>query len=115
MIRFRVDKERLIQLWRTEMSNAAIAAELGITELQLYVAGRHYKLEPRYPYVRRVSAKYDPTPETIAERAAEIRAGWSDEEREKRRVGNVVNPKWEMPTFAYDGRNAVFSHHLADR
>lgn len=105
MIRFHVDKKKLRELWRTERTNADIAAELGITTVQLYVAGRKLKLEQRWGHVRRVYEKHtDPTPEEIAERAAAIRAEWPEGEAERRLVGNVTNPRWTMPAFTFDRR-----------
>lgn len=109
MIRFHVDKEKLRELWRTDKTNADIAAELGITTVQLYVAGRKLKLEQRWGHVRRVyKDSVDPTLEEIAERAAEIRAEWPEGEAERRLVGNVVDPVWTMPAFSFDRRKRSF-------
>lgn len=47
----------------------------------------------------------DPSPEEIAEEAAVIRAGWSDEER-NRRAGRVEGVP--LRTMHYDGRSKVF-------
>lgn len=105
MIRFPVDKEKLRALWRTERTNADIAAELGITTVQLYVAGRALKLEQRWGHVRRVyKDSVDPTPEEIAERCAEIRAEWPAGEADRRLVGNVADPSWMIPEFSFDRR-----------
>lgn len=53
--------------------------------------------------------KRDPTPEQIEERAAEIRAAWSEAERERRDVGKRA-VRWSPPQLSYDGRNMTFSH-----
>lgn len=105
MIRFNVDKKKLRELWKTERTNADIAEELGITAVQLYVAGQKLKLGQRWGCVRRVYEKpVDPTPEEIAERAAEIRAEWPEGEEERRLVGNVAAPRWTIPAFTFDRR-----------
>lgn len=41
----------------------------------------------------------DPTPEEIAEVCAEIQAGWSPEERERRVQGSFRVSSWEAPTY----------------
>lgn len=99
---FAFDKQKLLELWKTDLPNREIAAQLGLTEVQLYVAGRKLKLIQRWGYVRRVYRKYvDPTEDEIRARAAEIRAGWSEEEREKRLVGNCVDRTWRPPAFEF--------------
>jgi len=40
----------------------------------------------------------DPTPEEIAERAAEVRATWTENEEAKRRTGPA--PIWAVPVFS---------------
>lgn len=44
----------------------------------------------------------DPTPEEIAERAAQIRAGWSELEH-RRRAGLAETSGWEAPTVSVRG------------
>ena len=102
---FQFDRQKVRQLWTTERSNSDIAAELGLSLLQLYAAGRKLKLRDRSVYVNRVYEKsVDPTPEEIAERCAEIRAEWPDGEEERRLVGNVAAPRWTIPGFHFDRR-----------
>lgn len=102
---FQFDRKKVRELWTTERSNADIAAELGLSLLQLYAAGRKLKLRDRSVYVNRVYEKSaDPTPEEIAERCAEIRAEWPDGEEDRRFVGSVVAPKWTIPAFTFDRR-----------
>ena len=49
-----------------------------------------------------------PTPEEIAERAAEIRAGWDEATREKRLEGNKFTGKmWSRPISEEAARKAT--------
>lgn len=45
---------------------------------------------------------YSPTPEQIATAAAEIRAGWSEDERRRRRVGGPQTAPWSPPEIVVD-------------
>lgn len=102
---FQFDSKKVRELWTTERSNSDIAAELGLSLLQLYAAGRKLKLRNRSVYVNRVYERsVDPTPEQIAERAAAIRAEWPEGEAERRLVGNVAAPRWTIPAFTFDRR-----------
>lgn len=102
---FTFDRKKVRELWTTERSNADIAAELGLSLLQLYAAGRKLKLRDRSVYVNRAYEKSaDPTPEEIAERCAEIRAEWPAGEEDRRFVGSVAAPKWTIPAFTFDRR-----------
>ena len=44
---------------------------------------------------------YDPTPEEIAAACAEIRAGWSEGEKQRRSAWAVCEP-WEAPEVEVD-------------
>ena len=102
---FQFDRKKVRELWTTERSNTDIAAELGLSLLQLYAAGRKLKLRDRSVYVNRVyDRSVDPTPEEIAERCAEIRAEWPDGEEARRLVGSVAARKWTTPAFSFDRR-----------
>lgn len=69
--------EQLHRMWASGMSYADIAAALGCAQSTVHNLKERYKLPPRK---RRLRPDYevDPTPEQIAERAAQCRA-----EREK--------------------------------
>ena len=51
---------------------------------------------------RSQKAPYTPTPEQIAQAAAEIRDGWSASE-EARRTQGPARQRWELPTFGGEG------------
>lgn len=102
---FQFDRQKVRELWTTERSNSDIAAELGLSLLQLYAAGRNLKLRDRSVYVNRVYERsVDPTPEQIAERAAAIRAEWPDGEEDRRLVGSGAGRRWTTPAFSFDRR-----------
>lgn len=84
-----------------------IAAELGLTldELKTAIAriwrtNYHAQVAAtgRMPQERLA----DPTPEEIAERAAEVRQGWSELEH-RRRAGLPESAGWEAPTISVRG------------
>lgn len=84
-----------------------IAAELGLTldELKTAIAriwrtNYHAQVAAtgRMPQERLA----DPTPEEIAERAAEVRQGWSEMEH-RRRAGLPESAGWEAPTISVRG------------
>ena len=47
-----------------------------------------------------------PTPEEIAERAAEVRAGWAP--TDKRLVGAARRANWSMPVYSYSPQTGLF-------
>ena len=102
MIRFPLDRQKCRELWTTSLTNEELARELGITPVQLYVAGQKLGLGQRWGYIsRKYQPRQDPTEDEIRARAAEIRAGWSEEERERRLVGNCVDRTWRPPAFEF--------------
>lgn len=78
-----IPKERIEELWFTNMSNAEIQSLLGVTKSQLNKAKRDYRLPSRQGLVGLV----DPDEETIAERARVVRMSWTPAERARRLVG----------------------------
>lgn len=82
-----MDKAKLEAVWES-MKVADIAAMHGTTEQSVYHWARKYGLPSRLQLVNRdAPLAGDPSPEQIEERAAVIRMGWSDEERQRRVVG----------------------------
>lgn len=65
--------EQLHQMWASGVSNADIAAALGCSESFVTKLARRHRL-PRRQKPPKEIFENDPTPEQIAERAAEIRA-----------------------------------------
>jgi hypothetical protein len=101
-----VDARKVFALWANpELGTLEIASRLGLTKSQIWCVSRRLRLPPRpRAEMERLSA---PSPEEIADRCAQVRAGWSDEEREKRIVG-PRRRQWSMPAYAYDGRAVAF-------
>ena len=99
-VRIRAMVVRRYPRWR-------IAAEVGLTldELRAAIAriwrtNYHTQVAAtgRMPQQRLA----DPTPEEIAERAAEVRQGWSEMEH-RRRAGLPESAGWEAPTISVRG------------
>lgn len=86
------DRELFAEMWFAGASVPEMAARLGCQPPAIYRLRIQYGL-PNRPPVR--SSKKDPTTSEIEERAAEVRARWSDEERERRAVGRVSG--WGVP------------------
>lgn len=113
----KVDVVKLFALWHGRMPNLEVAKELGISVYQLYSLGQRYKLPPRVhmhgEFNRRKAKEEVVVGEEYERRKAEIRARWSEEEREKRRVGSTARP-WRPPSYAYDGRVCAFVENALD-
>jgi hypothetical protein len=67
-----IDVPLMFRLWTTGVAREVICQELGVSSQQLSVLRQQYKLPDRPK--RPASLAPDPTPEEIAERAAECRA-----------------------------------------
>ena len=105
-----VDVQKLFSIWHTAMSNAEICLEIGVSRTTLDSLRHRYKL-PRRPRImpKRLDVEEnDPSHEEIESRAAEIRAGWSEEEEQRRIVGKK-QVRWSTPRYSFDGRDAAFA------
>lgn len=92
-----VDTDLLRLLWGDcEVPIQDISARLGVSHDTVYKHARELQLEKRPRAVRR--GEKDPTIEEIEERAAAIRASWSESERERRYVGRRAK-QWTPPRF----------------
>lgn len=110
MQKLKVDVLELFRLWRSPLRNDELADALGTPRGSLHYLRARYKLPPRTPelWAKRTGAKQAlPTPEEIAERAAAIRATWSEEETERRTVGRRMQ-RWQMPAYAFARRDVAF-------
>ena len=110
MQKLHVDVLTLFKLWRSPLRNDELADALGAPRGSLHYLASRYKLPKRDPalWAKRGGVEADsPTPEQIEERAAAIRATWSEEEREKRRVGRRMQ-RWQMPAYALCHRDVAF-------
>ena len=113
----KVDTQKMFALWNGPLSSIEVASSLGISVYRLYGLGRRYGLRSRRHVVgakRRLKAdEEEVVGEEYERRKAEVQAGWSDEEREKRRVGPAAQ-RWQLPSYAYDGRVCAFVQTALD-
>lgn len=102
-----VDVKKVCELWRTPMGSCEIAAAVGLTKTQLWVAANRLGLPKRPRSGSDRDPHGSPTPEEIAERAAAIRAAWPEGEAEKRLVGRLRS-SYRIPHYSYNGRDCAF-------
>lgn len=101
-----IDTDLLRDLWfDSGVAITDICVRLGVSQDTIYKNAKQIGL-PRRPRAERLSDK-DPTPEEIEERSAVIRAGWSESEAERRRVGGK-RQEWSPPHFVNSGRQILF-------
>jgi hypothetical protein len=110
------DIPTLYRLWHQSaetMPVAEICRQLGgISQSHLYALAKRHKLPGREKFY--ANHEDDPTPEEIAERAAEVRRSWPEGEAERRLVGYAPGQSWTPPAFSYDGRYAAFAGTAVD-
>lgn len=115
MAKMEFDAATLHALWYSPMTNAELCLALKVSRGSLDVLRKRYKLDHR-PFERN-NPEYmkdsSPSPEEIAERAAAIRATWSEEETERRTVGKR-RQSWEMPAYAFARRDVAFNEISVD-
>lgn len=102
-----VDSLRLWKLWQTNVPYEDICNELKISKSQLFRMARQRGLKHRPRPPRSGRPIIDPTPLEIRQRSAAIRANWSPEEENSRRVG-WKNRSVTAMKYAYDNRIGVF-------
>lgn len=112
-----VDMAALFRIWHGPLENAEAAAAMGVSRYQFYALGRRHGLGRR-THIQAAKARINHGDEEITEeefeaRRAEVQSRWSDEERERRRVGPSARP-WRMPSYAYDGRVCAFAETTLD-
>lgn len=107
--RLTIDVPKLFELWASGASQYEISQTLGIRPGTFWQVRNRYALPKRKP-ARPVSASKepDPTPEEIAERAAAVRASWSEEEAERRAVGRLRGSVG-IRSYSFDRRAMAFS------
>lgn len=92
-----MDIEYLKSHWQTTKVSV-ISAHLGIEEPAVRRLAAKLRLGPRPKQLPVEDDAEQPSPEEISERAARVRAQWSPEERERRRVGQPRGRKrWTVP------------------
>lgn len=104
-----IDVQELFRLWHSPMTNAELCKHFEINGGSLWSLRKKYALPARPHAVVRDTLRRpdDPTPEEIAQRAAECRAKRSAQEKARNaRAGRV---RWELPAYAYNGRDCSFA------
>ena len=104
-----VNVKRLCELWAGNMGTMQIAAAMGLTKTQVWSASRRLGLPTRPRSGSDRDQRENPTPEQIAQRAAEVRAGWPPGEEEKRLVG-PRRKRYSIPNYSFNGRDCAFQH-----
>jgi hypothetical protein len=100
-----MDRNSLLEVVRDCESVVEVAERLGVSSGFVYSRMQLFGIatdELKEPEVA------SPTPDEIASRAAEVRAGWSERET-ARRAGAFASRGWSLPSFSYDGRTKSFS------
>jgi hypothetical protein len=97
-----VDVPLLFELWGRNVEVRLIAERLGVRETYITKLATRFKLPKRMPQKAENNGRtvVDPTPEEIAERAAQIRA---------RRPVVEDDGTVEIRCYAFDARHAVYS------
>ena len=103
-----MDVKELFRAWHSSMSNSELCRHLRVTSGTLWSLGKKYGLPHRgtLPGGKRTQ-QVDPTPEEIAERAAECRARRPVEEQARDEAAGRC--RWEMPCYAFSRRDLAFS------
>lgn len=101
------DKKTLTELWADDsLCTKDIAARLEISMTSLYRESKALKLPKRYSG-KRQAGEVVPTTEEIEKRSAEIRAGWSRRQAERR--GGGGSRRWRPPAYRMSVKDLVFS------
>jgi hypothetical protein len=97
-----IDVPLLFELWNRNVEARVIAERLGVRETYVSKLAARFKLPKRLPQKAENNGRTvaDPTPEEIAERAAQIRA---------RRPVVEDDGTVEIRCYAFDARHAVYS------
>ena len=108
-VKLTVDVPKLFELWAAGVRQFEICQELGIRPGTFWQVRQRYALPKRNPArPERGRETPPPSPEEIAERAAAVRANWSEEETERRLVGRLRGPVG-IRSYSFDRRNMAFS------
>lgn len=102
--------ETFKQLWEEQRTLKEMAQRFGVAESTVCKTAQLLKLKSRAALAEEAAAEWtpeDPTIDEIIERAAEIRASWPEEERQ-RRISRAVS-RVELKHFIYHPYTASFS------
>ena len=105
----KIDVPALFSMWNSGVRQLEICQKLGIRP------GTFWRLRQKYALPAREVCRWsrarptpDPTLEEIVERAAAIRATWSEEEAARRVVGRGVEAV-QIKAYSYDHRRMAFA------
>ena len=104
-------EELFARLWKNKLTIDEIAQFFGVSDETVRIAAKKLEFKSKRAIKRERAQRCqesDPTPEQIRERAAEIRAGWSEHELRIRRVEREVSVSWTPPAFVYKPRQSMF-------
>jgi hypothetical protein len=90
-----LNERKFTKAWNSCESVKDVCKKLKITEASAYYWARKFGL----PMFCGTAGEESPSPEEIAERAAEIRESWSEEETQRRAVGRCRG-RYEVPSYA---------------
>lgn len=82
-------------VWRSSKNVGEVCKRLGVTESSAYYWARKFGLQ----MFCAPGDEYTPTEDEIAERTAEIRKSWSEEEKQRRVVGRARR-RIEIPSYS---------------
>lgn len=105
-------KRALAQLWHRNVTIDDIAAYFGVSDEKIRTTANKYKLDPKRVVQEAYDSEWqpgDPTLEEIKERAAEIRAKWTETEL-RARLGEraLSNAGWVPASYVYNVKRAMF-------
>lgn len=90
-----MNREKFEKVWGSSESVKEVCKKLKISQQSAYYWARKFDLPTFCGTVDVMS----PTPEEIAERAAEVRAGWSKHEEQRRAIG-AIGRRYEIPNYS---------------
>lgn len=105
-------KRALAQLWHRNVTIDDIAAYFGVSDEKIRTTANKYKLDPRRVVQEAYDSEWqpgDPTLEEIKERAAEIRAKWTETELRARLGERALSAAgWVPASYVYNVQRAMF-------
>lgn len=90
-----MNQKKFERVWKRCENVSQVCQKMKISEASAYYWARKFGL----PMFCGISDENTPTPEEIAERAAEIRKSWSEEEMARRVVGRMRS-RYEIPSYS---------------
>lgn len=104
-------EELFARLWKNKLTIDEIAQFFGVSDETVRIAAKKLELKSKRAIERERAQRCqesDPTPEQIRERAAEIRAGWSEKELLYRLGARSDDNAWTPPAFVFMPKQTMF-------